>query len=619
MNFHKQIFLRRAIPGLPILFGMALSVFLLFSGCPSPKDAGKLKQNQPPETSIANVPPPDSLYAYSTPRLTLYWSGKDKDGFVTGFRFRWLTHQPDGDTVTGWRTILNLSYKGLINRSIVPEVWESPTSAKMAVPKIYHYLSTLTGNSVDSVVNILDSGKALYLEGDSVFMANKKEFQNPNKGTFIFDSRGDTNHHTFEIKAVDNLGEATPTPATVRFGTPRIYPPDVRIEMIGNIRLIRDANNLPPPGVTWYTNRENHRRYNIAVNMLPEFTETYKGLYLKFTGSDSLSSELEYQWKVDSKPWSDFTTESDVYINASMCDSRFGDDDVWYDTTAYLDTTKYHTIIIRTKNQYQLLDDTPDTLRFKIRVPNFRRTSNRYLFIDNTDTVPRNISARENPGRGERVAFFYNALQQALPGATIDTMVVLHKDNFPNFLTLTDYNAVVLSSEKKLRGGQLRGLFIVDKSVSALNEYLNLGGKLIISSWDLYSRLVSLGADSAKRLFFQRNLHFPIDTIVKERDFVGANGIFGYPSVTVTTDTSKVLGSALDSIIVGERAIPFGEVIYNYRSLSNTRTSPVGVRYIGPTYKIVYFGFPLFYIEQPTGTEAAAILRKAFQDIQELP
>ena len=200
-----------------ILFSISVfTMFLLLLGsCTSPNNAGKVKSNLPPETSLANVPPStnsldafDSLYTFGNARVTLSWNGKDNDGFITGYRFRWDSYQMNSNanqfdtTPTSWRTIINTSMSGNIHFSFVPEVI---SKAPKSIPDVYHYITTLTGSSSDSIALLLDSGKVIVLFGDSVTIAQPSEFSYPNKGSFIFDSRDSINIHRFEIQSIDNF------------------------------------------------------------------------------------------------------------------------------------------------------------------------------------------------------------------------------------------------------------------------------------------------------------------------------------------------------------------------------------------------------------------------------
>ena len=352
-----KFFYYRSIQKFINVFLVVLVVILFGSCATNPNNPGKPYPNRPPLTALANVPPPTIVYEFGTAKVSLSWNGTDPDGFVTAYHFRWVTYQPSETSATSWRTILNTSFSGLLHRTFVPEVQEISHNAS-SVPNIYHYLSTLTGSSADSVITLLDSGKTLFLFGDSVSMANVKEFQNSNKGTFIFDSRDSSNIHEFQIKAVDNKGIESISPAAVRFGTPQIFPPDTRVNSTSAVTVSTvDSSHVDSLGHTIYDRLT--RRYERTIHpMLPYLTATYLGLPFAYVGSDSLSPELMFQWNVDGKfqgnpGWSPYSMQTDALITALACDSL---------NNGWFDTTRYHYFTVRAKSQFELVDPTPDTI-----------------------------------------------------------------------------------------------------------------------------------------------------------------------------------------------------------------------------------------------------------------
>ena len=288
-------------------------------------------------------------------------------------------------------------------------------------------------------------------------------------------------------------------------------------------------------------------------------------------------------------------------------------------------------MLFRSKSQFEQIDPTPDTVFFKVKVPEFILGTDRYLLLDNSDSLkpyPASIAddtTRERPAAAKRMNYFRNVLSNIVPPNLLDTFLVGEKNKFPSIFELSKYSVVILVSEKKFHLLDLpagRKLYFDNKVIDGIAQYLNLGGKMIISSWDLYYHIQPIN-DNPKN-FYRNTLHFSPDsnlTALKKRDCIGAypNPIFGYPEITV--DTTKVLKNtttgvyAVDSIITG-RATGFGEVIYFYNSFTNGPTKPMGIRYIGPekSYRIIYFGFPLFYTYRET---AEAVLRKAITDIQQ--
>jgi hypothetical protein len=155
-----------------------------------------------------------------------------------------------------------------------------------------------------------------------------------------------------------------------------------------------------------------------------------------------------------------------------------------------------------------------------------------------------------------------------------------------------------------------------------------MGGNLIVSG---IPDVLSMMAASDWSALAQNVLHIsppaPFLLVLQnnERDFVGAKGRLGYP--TVLLDSTKVpsaadSGSALRHIAVN---LPFGfaETIGTFDSRSNDaffENLPLGVRFQGPdpvaparrTYSVVYFGFPLYYGQKSSVIQA---MRKAVSDV----
>jgi hypothetical protein len=203
---------------------------------------------------------------------------------------------------------------------------------------------------------------------------------------------------------------------------------------------------------------------------------------------------------------------------------------------------------------------------------------------------------------------------------------VLNTAVFPSRKLLATYSSVLLVSEQplpifgfpgtqKIRGTQ-QGI---------LTDYLNIGGKLIFSSPTNIREVVNPWTT-----FPSNMLHilppsiFPF-THNTQRDFIGAKGLLGYPTIMV--DSLKLpadSGGALRYVAIN---IPrgFGQSISLFDSRSNDpvfEDRPLGVRFLAPeavpparqTYSTVFFGFPLYYAEKSSVIQA---LRQAFIDIRE--
>lgn len=83
-----------------IIFPFLLVVFSIFwNSCVNLLDTEQVNKNNPPNTTMANIPlENDTLYA----SITLLWDGEDNDGYVTAFQYRYTTYPlgfTSGDTI----------------------------------------------------------------------------------------------------------------------------------------------------------------------------------------------------------------------------------------------------------------------------------------------------------------------------------------------------------------------------------------------------------------------------------------------------------------------------------------------------------------------------------------
>jgi hypothetical protein len=162
-------------------------------------------------------------------------------------------------------------------------------------------------------------------------------------------------------------------------------------------------------------------------------------------------------------------------------------------------------------------------------------------------------------------------------------------------------------------------------------RYLDVGGRMIYNGL-FYSSLISVGDANFLDSVLVRRMHlfslltppegFRITDIPRRSGtfsgiFAGATGYLGYPDVQL--DPTKLppgaSGIAFCSV---NRPRGFGEIIYRFDATNDSvlfENQPMGFRYDGITFKTVYLGFPLYFIQQ---NQAVAVLRKAFRDIGEL-
>ncbi len=565
---------------------LALSSFsILFFGC---KGGGEPSGNILPITRLANVPPEG--FISDNPRLTLYWVGDDPDGFVIGFRYTWTyVFSPDSIAKKPYSTILNI---GIIKEGT--ENFALMTNATPEnLPAVYHYFATLPPEGLDpDSANKLDAGLMLTIEGSSVWASNPSGVrypvhQNPNSGTFIFDSQDILNPHTFEVAAIDNTGELDDEPAKLNFSTPQVDPPNATIV------------SGPAPTDT------------VLVRL--NATDSFIGIPFTFRGVDPNSRTIDYSWVVDKDvwasqpgrtvPWSEFTQTA----SASITGSVFPPESLY--------ATK-HTMYLRSRNEFGSIDTTYSEWNFNTLYPEFlkpnfeRRTlllNASYNYKDSVGYIYPNKDTLEN---------FYRSIFDAMGRNGKYDFVKATGDPqyFPGLGILGKYSTVYFMGDviRQTHGftGNLEGS-------ATLQRYVDVGGKMVITAY-------AMPADAYGESFMRYVPHIDENRIRAggtSYAFIGATGDKGYPDISL--DYTKIDTSwhnpgfplGLRNMYAG-RPSGFGEIIYRWHDNGGPGGSyegrTVGVRYIGLTYQVIYFGFPLYYCEKPVVLQ---ILIKAFQEI----
>ncbi|HZY10545.1 MAG TPA: hypothetical protein VFF29_05265 [Bacteroidota bacterium] len=594
-----------------IVFPLSLLIgILILDGC---KGSGTILPNIPPETRLSNIPPPDTFIVTQNPRLTLFWVGDDPDGFVVAFKYRWNFRLSANDTFQHkpWKTLLNI---------IVSKFALIMEGDEKVAPTVYKYFATLPPEGLDVVTSdALARGDTIVIEGVRVYASNPDYerypvHKSPNSGTFIFDSQDTLNPHTFEVAAIDNVGELDPAPATVSFGTPQVVPPKSEI------------TEFPTD----------------TVLVLDRKTPTFSGIRFAFQGFDPNSRTLDYQWVVDKElwpqdriPWSDFSPLTEAYIIATDIPDPYASKHTFYvrarNEFGSIDTIGYF-IRARLNNLAQIIgyDTIYSNKVFYTIYPPFQRTDipyeKRILLINNSydwDTLA--TSAR--PSKQMMDNFYQSVFSDLGKDGKYDVVHSIDLPNlkfFPGRGMLGKYSTVFLFSDATNEFSN-HGHQLTPGRQNALKDYCYIGGKLIMSGWAQALPTNTPNTD----IFFQAIPHMQDMEPNNDTDYVGAKGVLGYPDASLDpTKLDPTWNGALYRIYIG-RPSGFGEIIYRFDSKTNrcvTRfgptgpvqfcyeDQPVGIRYIGITYNIVFLGFPLYYTNQTT---AVAVLRKALQDIGE--
>ncbi len=195
------------------------------------------------------------------------------------------------------------------------------------------------------------------------------------------------------------------------------------------------------------------------------------------------------------------------------------------------------------------------------------------------------------------------------------------------------YSAVIVHSED-LRGNRSLGAS-GDSTYWAVKRYLDYGGKAIIEG----RRNLSAGDDGAwtPRGFLPGDVpydYLKVESAVvppwsslydRTEEFIGAFGqISGYPDLKVDSMRVAQVSSGLELLgrVPGVGYIDSlmaGEILYTFNSVFDTSASdgkPVAFRHLGGDHEVIFFDFPLYFIQEP---EATAVLHQALSDLGMYP
>lgn len=574
---------------------LAIGLLIAWS-CEFP--SGELNANKFPTTSLANVPPNDTIGVYLEqgvlPEMKLYWTGGDEDGYVIAFRYRWVDVRNGQESPTEWTTLLNVYDLGGSQLLNVLKVKGS------SLYRIYNYLITLNSEDQDDVpfiAQISDSIETLrmfavpyqtgIIPGDSISGVDPVMVQTPTTGTFIFDSPDLANIHRFEVKSVDNSDAEDPTPAMVHFWTKQAPTPKVLIL------------SSPPAG-------------SLAIRCI---TERWQGLRFTFGKDDPSTDIQEFSWDVDGQNnWSPWDPFPEAHVTALDFDPL------------RIDSTT-HTFAVRCRNRWGVVS-RDSVIPFTAFVPKFDGPNfvRRTLIINNDPKLA--SSPAGTPDSVMVNTFFTNVMNAIGKSGKFDIWTTQSalplRGAFPSREILGAYSSMVLLSEFKIAplGG---GNFTMGSKIPLLTDYLLAGGKLIncgqispISGW----------GQTAYPGWSSEFWHADSVVVSATKDFVGATGVLGYPNLRL--DPAKVpVDPACGVPSLAELALHFpkgfAESIMLYSSCPANPAfegNPVGVRYLGPpadpgcrpTYSIVNFGVPMYFVMQDDVVQA---FQKAFDDIQE--
>jgi len=376
--------------------------------------------------------------------------------------------------------------------------------------------------------------------------------------TIAFESSDRVNLQVVEVKAVDNEGAVDPTPAVRRFYTRQVEPPETEILW-------------PADGSELFA--------------LDHTTDTWPGIVLCFRGSDTDGEVTAYSWKVDTGPWSDWSADTLVVIRPGCFDPPLHGQ---------------HTIAVKAKDNTEVEDPTPATVNITLAQMTFEKG---ILVLDETYD---GRGGRESPSDGQVDEFYQQILNRPFDSWDFG------EQGLPPKEILCQYRLLIWHSDDRIDRH-------VGENRDYLADYLNAGGKLWLSGWNILSDLGDAGfpVEYTYGDFPYDYLHLISADKSTSIDFSGAEGVGSFPSIEV--DGGKLLPfrkGRLHDVNVFEPGA-FAEEILLYQSASRDpdfHGKPCAIKYSGTTYKVVFLGFPLFYIKQD---QAAALAQEILRFLGE--
>ncbi len=473
-----------------IIFLIAAGLYFSINCSP---ETNPMNPNLLPNTTIANIPvDSDTLNAY----VTLHWDGEDNDGYVSLYKYRYVTyHVFEGDSVV--------------------QDWKTTDSTRQ---------------------------------------------------TIAFESSDSLNFQRFEVKAIDNDGGEDPTPAVKEFYTVRAYAPETEI--------ISPENNQD-------------------IFVLSVTSDWWQGIEINFNSSDKDGEVIEYGYRIDNQE--DWNWVRDTMV--VLLPDEFA-----------LPLTGDHTIEVISKDNTGIIDPTPATVTLKLFEPTFDK---KILIIDET------IEGTNTPGftSDAEVDEFYDNLFH--PDSSIDYF----ENGLPPKNILGRYQLLIWHSDYNY------DKHYVGEEKDYLIEYLQVGGKLVLSGWRIIKSFdleASFPQVYDPQSFLAQYLHVVEANECPSVDgpFIGALGKNGYPdTIHVNLNIDKIRGFPYFGGLTNINIITPGAFTRNiftflckdgFADRVTFQHRACAIRYLGSSFDIILFGFPLLYIEPD---DAKLIADKILEDL----
>lgn len=381
--------------------------------------------------------------------------------------------------------------------------------------------------------------------------------------TIAFNSSDPYNYQKFQVRAVDNIGDADPTPAEKYFYTRQTIFPETEIISPGD---------------------------NQDYFAIEQTTDWWEGIELTFTARDEDGEVVEYAWAVDGSDWT------------------------WIpDTTLFITPDRFrpplegsHGIRVISRDNTNLIDPVGDSVTVRLVKPSF---TEKILIIDASQEsiFPFGVQVSD-----AEVDNFY-----AEVFSTTNSWDYTAQRGIPSRAVLGQYRLIIWHSDHRPASQP----HVLPQHTEVLKDYLNVGGKFIMSGWRILKSFAwdeNFPVSFARGSFVHDYLHIvQADETPLDGDFTGAIGVGPYSDIAVDSlkllDAFPFFGKLAQVNIIPQRA-GFTEIIYSYKNRDDSQYSQYrgracGLRYYGTSFDAVVLGFPVFFInKQHAITLASEIL-----------
>ena len=371
--------------------------------------------------------------------------------------------------------------------------------------------------------------------------------------TISFNSPHKLNKQTFEVRAVDNKGVASKTPAKKIFYTKQTHPPKVQIA----------------------TPQNNHEYFYMSST-----SDWYQGIHLTYSGSDADGSIVQYGWAVDNGDWH-WTSDTTVYI-----------------TPQEFESSGKHIVRLIGKDNTDLLSVNPDTVHIDLIKPKFDK---KILIIDETkeSAFPNNVNATDKD-----VDQFYSDIFGTQNQWDFQAKGMPPRD------VIGQYKLIIWHADNPY--SQASDAHKLGQHTAEIEDYLNVGGNFVMSGWRILNSFAP-GAPFPRTFkpgtFVHDYLHIAEaneSPVTVPGDFAGAYGIGNFHDAAV--DTNKLNNSfPYEGYLSQINTIPkrgaFTKIIYSYHAKPNSqlpdfRGQTVGIQYFGTSFNAVVLGFPIYFLKK---------------------